>query len=349
MSAARPHHKSKLIIYIDGLAEKLRATLPEAVNGDEDAIHDARVCTRRLRAALKLFESHVSKRMGGKFAQALKKIRRILGPLRDLDVMSGHLAKLPSTEASSYLLDQIKRERETALSGLDKTNFSKLLGQLGGWWGLREEIKAESMERNLLRATLSTQLQSFCQQANICSNTVKKTRIEMPAVPATSEVLALPADSAGFQPARGNPHELRIEGKALRYTLEMAKESGLPIPAAVARKFKRFQDLLGLWHDFVVLTNKILELIVDQELGYKDATLQTELLALSQSIVRRAEATLLRFNKLWLAEGEAIRSQIKTSIGEIAPIGEAAVAERKNSEKQDASSNDKQPTEIISE
>ncbi len=42
-----------------------------------------------------------------------------------------------------------------------------------------------------------------------------------------------------------DPHALRIAGKALRYTLEMAVESGRPLPAAVAKAFKRMQDALG--------------------------------------------------------------------------------------------------------
>ena len=70
-----------------------------------------------------------------------------------------------------------------------------------------------------------------------------------------------------------DPHELRIAGKALRYTLEMAVESGHPLPAAVTRTFKRMQDALGAWHDMVVLAERALHATLDAGLAYHDPAL----------------------------------------------------------------------------
>ena len=51
---------------------------------------------------------------------------------------------------------------------------------------------------------------------------------------------------------------MRIAGKALRYTLEMAVVEGHTLPGPVLKAFKRMQACLGLWHDYVVLTEAAL-------------------------------------------------------------------------------------------
>src|SRR3954470_24134003 len=97
-----PHAKHKddatpppLLAYLDELVENLRRLIPSAIRGnDADAIHDARVATRRLKAALDLLETAIDQRRLRPFAKTLRKLRRRLGPLRDLDVMGDHLREL---------------------------------------------------------------------------------------------------------------------------------------------------------------------------------------------------------------------------------------------------------------
>src|SRR5215204_1044136 len=86
---------SALLGYLDELVEHLRRLIPSAIRGsDADAIHDARVATRRLKAALDLLQTVIDHRRLRPFARTLRKLRRRLGPLRDLDVMHDHLIEL---------------------------------------------------------------------------------------------------------------------------------------------------------------------------------------------------------------------------------------------------------------
>lgn len=305
--------RSRLLKYVDRLAEELRVSLASAFEGDVEAIHDARVATRRLKAVVDLFDIHLSKRLKQRFNKSLKRIRRMLGDIRDLDVMIGHVDAARGLDAQSrdFLLGGLKREREDELSAMSGLRASKILGKLGSWWGLREQIR-DDHAMALLRESLRAQLARFCQQADLHSG-----------------VQAAGAAAPLASPL--NPHELRIAGKALRYTLEMAVEEGAKIPAPVLRQFKRMQDMLGLWHDHVVLAGKTLELCLDAKLNYTQPALLKKGLAFSQACIRRSEARLRGFVVLWKKQGVALQAQIQVVLGEPAPstepVGEVETAQ----------------------
>src|SRR4051794_32896164 len=136
-----------LLGYVDGLVDGLRKLTPAALKDfDEDAIHQARVSTRRLKAAVDLMSPVLSKGGRKPFADVLRKLRRRLGPLRDLDVMLGHLEECARTPklrpAADWLGEHLRRKREAAreeAAGKGATT-TKTLSRLGTWWGLREEV-----------------------------------------------------------------------------------------------------------------------------------------------------------------------------------------------------------------
>src|SRR3954453_51109 len=106
--------------YVDGLVERLRELVPSAVkDGDIEAIHQARVATRRLKAAFDLVAPVTSDDHRKPLARTLKKLRRKLGPMRDLDVMLAHLAELKGryrsrASAIGWLIERLNRERGDA-------------------------------------------------------------------------------------------------------------------------------------------------------------------------------------------------------------------------------------------
>src|SRR5205085_646967 len=112
---------------------------------DEEAIHQARVSTRRLKAAMTLLKPVLSKKSGRKFLEVLKKLRRRLGPLRDYDVMLGHLEEIGKSSrnraAADWLCTEMTESRKQARNAIaGKNAVVRTLGRLGAWWGLREEI-----------------------------------------------------------------------------------------------------------------------------------------------------------------------------------------------------------------
>src|SRR4051812_42165628 len=105
--------------YTDDLAEKLRSLVPEALHeGDVAAIHHARVTTRRLRAALNLLEPVIPAKSKKPIAKTLRRLRRDLGPLRDADVMLGHLEELKRyprhAQALAWLEQHLRSRRQQA-------------------------------------------------------------------------------------------------------------------------------------------------------------------------------------------------------------------------------------------
>src|SRR5688572_21869623 len=54
---------------------------------DIEDVHDMRVATRRMRSALRLFESYFKPKWVDAYSRRLRKIARALGVVRDLDVL----------------------------------------------------------------------------------------------------------------------------------------------------------------------------------------------------------------------------------------------------------------------
>ncbi len=61
-------------------------------SADADTVHDLRVASRRLRAALRHLEPCFSKRQARSLRAAIRKLARLLGEARDLDIL---IASLP--------------------------------------------------------------------------------------------------------------------------------------------------------------------------------------------------------------------------------------------------------------
>jgi CHAD domain-containing protein len=277
--------KFPLLKYLDDLVHELRQLVSDAVMGDDvDAVHDARVATRRLKAATKMLEPILSARCRKPFDKITRCLRKQLGPLRDADVMLEHLDDLPApalADAKSWMNNRLD-ERRSAAVGRARKNAppSRVLAKLGSWWGLQREI-ADAPDRidGLLRESVHLQLDAFSERAN--------------------------------DHAHGDPHALRIAGKSLRYTLEMARHHRVKIPATVLSTFKRMQTFLGLWHDYVVLAQWMLDELVESDLALHDLKRADEVLSLARMSLRKAGRQLKRMSDLWSRRGEALCVQIR--------------------------------------
>jgi CHAD domain-containing protein len=289
---------------MDELVENLRKLVPAALKQfDTDSIHQARVATRRLKAAIMLLEPVLSDEHRKPFAKAGRQLRRRLGPLRDLDVMIEHLQKIQRRAthrtAAAWLEKRLVESRELAREDSNADDSAaQVLGRMGSWWGVREDvIDSGDQARSLLASNLHLQLDAFAEQANLLLN----------------------KDSAVKQ----DPHQVRIAGKALRYTLEMAKCEGHPIPGGVAKAFKRMQDSLGSWHDFVVLTERAMHQSLQDLLAHHDTQLQKQLLDLARWTLDNARKELERFSALWMQEGTELIKTIRDAVPLALPIATA--------------------------
>ena len=290
-----------LLQYLDELVEDLHKNIGKALREfDPDGIHDARVATRRLKSAMKLLAPVLSDGQRKPFEKVLKRLRRRLGPLRDLDVMIESLselsAKAPHAAAAGFLKDHLTRRREEEREhARKKTTPADVLSKLGCWYPLREEIveSAQAVDSQLSQS-LHLQFDGFAEHA-----------------------AQLGGDPAAH---RNDPHQLRIAGKSLRYTLEIAREQGHKLPGSILKAFKKMQEALGNWHDDVVLVQCAMSTSLDQMLAYHQPGTQDEVLKLARYFLARSEREMAKFAKLWQEHG----SQVAAGIRERFPLTQPA-------------------------
>jgi CHAD domain-containing protein len=325
--AKKEQEKFPLLSYIDELVEELRKDVPKAMkHWDAEAIHQSRVATRRLKAALDLLKPVLSKEHLNPFSKVLKKLRRRLGPMRDLDVMIDHLGELkskPHANAIAWLADRLTRQREAARKEFtEKGAPARVLSQLGTWWGLREEVEeAQEATDALLAESLHKQLDSFAEQA---------------------DRLAAKVGGAGHadRAARQDPHAVRIAGKSFRYTLEMAAEEGHKLPAGIMGSFKRMQEALGMWHDYVVLTERAMQMSIAELLPHHDAELQSKVLDLAKLLLKRSSHHMNQFSKQWVEKGAEVASAVRLTFPLTTSVLPAAAGEEEKETAEEVAVNE---------
>ena len=312
---ARPDSDFPFLDRLDELVEALYQNVPKALHDwDADAIHDARVATRRLKAAIDLMQFVLSDRHRKPLAKALRKLRKRLGPLRDMDVMIDHLGKLTSSRsharAAGWLRDHLVQARDAARDdSRKKASAAAMLAKLSAWADIRDEvIEAREAIDSLLAESLHLQLDAFTERAdrivhqNSAGNTDDRDKL-----------------STG---SRQDPHQLRIAAKLLRYTLELAAAHGHALPGSVTRSFKKMQERLGDWHDDVVLVGCAMETALKESLAYHDATLQEQVLKLAHFFVKRAARDLARFCDLWKQRGGDVADSVRRQFPLTQPVSE---------------------------
>ena len=206
----------------------LTTAVPLAAAGDADAVHRARVASRRLREVLPVVASAKS------LPALARKVRRLtgaLGPVRELDVTLGLLEAAVGAKQISRLAAVAVRQ---AL--------------------MRRRVLARmEMERGLERCHLGRlqkgTLAAVRRRPRLAEADVRLSRRADRLVSAIGEAAGL------YVPE--HLHEVRIALKKLRYTTEvLAALRGTPA-AARLRVLKRGQDVLGRMHDLDVLTAEV--------------------------------------------------------------------------------------------
>ncbi|MBE9375672.1 CHAD domain-containing protein [Saccharopolyspora sp. HNM0983] len=229
-----------------GLHTRLRAVLAHDPgtrrDSDPEQLHQMRVSVRRMRAMLKSGRPFLDTARSEPLRAELGWLGRALGPVRDLDVLLARLDEqaelLPAAEraAAQDLLGGLRAERERAradlVAALDGERYLRLLQDAAD--AVRAGIAAPDSTADgarELRRAMRAQLRKVEEQ-----------------------VARLPTD-----PADEQLHALRIRGKRIRYTAELARPiSGKPV-RRLLKKAERFQDVLGAHQDACVTAHRVRE------------------------------------------------------------------------------------------
>jgi len=236
-------------------------------DGDSESIHQARIATRRARAALRIVDDKESDRL-----ELCRRLGRLLGHVRELDMTQEvfrmlSMRLLPASCAIAAARRTVERDQQHA-----RRRFAKALDhlELQPLLALRERPSIavsfwKDWRRRIVTETLARQ-QALCD--------------------------AIERAPAVYMPNR--LHRVRIATKKLRYTLEVADATGIRVSRSAMRDLRKVQDLLGRVHDIDVAGRVVQQLDgvgtpLAGEVALLDAVMEADCAALHGKYLARRE------------------------------------------------------------
>jgi len=221
---------------------------------DLEHVHQARVASRRLRVALRMFGDCFPAGKVKKWRQSLGHLLKALGPARDCDVQTEFVRGFLETVEDprhrpgiARLLLRLQQQRQTLQDGVVKA---------------ADRCKDKRVVDRVLRATKALASQAREQAAGLrghhaCHLAMRRIVRRVEEIRAFEDCLADPD-------ARERHHAMRIAVKRLRYTMETCVAAYSRDLQESVRAVKRLQALLGNLHDCDVWIEQ-LQAFLDQE------------------------------------------------------------------------------------
>jgi CHAD domain-containing protein len=215
---------------------------------DIEVLHDMRVATRRLRAAIDMCSDVLPARAAA-INEELKWLAGVLGAVRDLDVQlermddMDQLAAALAARTDGSPLDELRvaleaqrvEARRILLDALDSARWERLVNVMTAM-ATRGPSRVNAPGRRPARLAAP------------------------PLVEARHERVRKAAKRARRSGVAADYHRLRIRAKRLRYSLEFVSDLYGARPSQVVRRLAKLQDTLGLLQDAEVATVRLLDL-----------------------------------------------------------------------------------------
>lgn len=260
-----------LAAYVAGQLARIRDHDGPVRDDAEDAVHQMRVATRRLRSVLATYRPVLEPGAVEPLRVELKWLGGMLAAARDTEVMRARLLDLLDREPNDLVLGPVARRIDTAMAERYATARKAVL-------------EALDSDRYL---SLLAALNAFVEQPPITDAATRRARKVLPRLlqrdwkrmrRSAHEVEA--ADSASRDHAL---HEMRKTAKRMRYACEMAAPALGGPWAAVAARCEGVQDLLGEHQDTVVSRDTLRALGVQAHLSGENGFSFGRLHALEQA------------------------------------------------------------------
>ena len=212
---------------------------------DPEELHDMRVATRRMRAALGLFGDALPVRLG-RLGDELKWVAGVLGGVRDLDVQLDQVdaweRDFPPADRSSFqtlrgLLEDKRRSAEAAMiAALDSARYERLVARF-----------AALLRRGPLRRSVPSRTPILVAGPDVVARPYRRFR-------KAGRGLITESPPEAF-------HKLRIRAKRLRYALEFTEPVYGKRAKALIKRLTALQDLLGEHQDAQVAMQRLCSLV----------------------------------------------------------------------------------------
>ena len=265
---------------------RLRDRDPGARTGDDpESLHQMRVATRRLRAALRAFGDAVPPRLGDELRRELQWLGGCLGAVRDLDVhradVDRHAVALPPAYREAlkpfvrYLDEERGRRRAALADALGSERYFQLLAKL-------DAVSASRPSRERLPPEAQQPITAVgaASAERALRRLVKRGRKIGPA--AAPELL----------------HALRIRVKRVRYLYEFFEDLCGKSGRRVVKRLTRIQDLLGSFQDAVVIAEMVCRYLDLPEAAAAPSTVLA-LQEFAQARLRDTAALRAEFDREW--------------------------------------------------
>lgn len=276
-----------------GLDIRLRALLAHdpgtRVGEDPEELHQMRVAVRRMRATLKAARPLLDRAWADDLRAELGWLGRALGPVRDADVLierlRGRAAAFEDTrrEAVETLIEALVADRKTAradmLDALDSARYTGLLRRLA--------------------AAVSRPLPTPARRV-AAPSLVELVRTEY-------RRLFKAVRAAGEDPPDEVLHALRIQGKRLRYTGELAAAAGRKPVRKLVESTVALQDVLGEHQDACVAQHRVMGL-----LGGLGDVVDVDVAFVAGRLVEREEVNRIAMRQAWGAAWEQVQRRAQS-------------------------------------
>lgn len=226
----------------------MRADAPLRLNMDPEAVHQARVATRKLRSDLRTFGPLLREEWVRSLRGKIKWFTDELGAVRDADVLVGRLRRwaarlsAKNVRAVEAVIERFAKESHAARAELA---------------GVLREKRYLELLNELVDAAADPRVE---QPASEPAIDVLPRLVEVPWKKLCKAITAL-NNKAGDEQL----HRVRIKAKRCRYAAEaIVPVGGKPI-VRFARRVQRFQRILGELHDAVVAEQRLREIKGDRE------------------------------------------------------------------------------------
>jgi CHAD domain-containing protein len=217
--------------------------------GDAEAVHKMRVAIRRLRSALRTFAPLLDKESELWLRDELGWLGSVLGPVRDTDVLRGHLEVLLDSLPPSDVLGPVRDDLSRYLAETRQKALAEALD------ALRSQRYLDLLD--VLRAVTLAPPTKPRARRSIKQAAPSLLHRELERVARRIEAAAAAQGSEQHERAL---HEVRKAAKGMRYAAE-AFEPVLGKPAhRIAQRFVAIHELLGSGQDAVVARDLLRQL-----------------------------------------------------------------------------------------
>ena len=243
IAPAAPSAEQDLATVPDWFAGQFAPALAMLFGSDDpDGPHQTRVVLRQLRAILTGYSEILSAKVLDKLHRRCRLYFRLIGPVRDADVLWLQMTRKSDIKAARKAADVLRHAVRRALTHEDIQKFpTEVLRLLGGKASLRKSDKARALRSAGVGVIAARALQA-----------------------AFATVLRYPADLAALDPE--TLHDFRKDLKTLRY---LADHFAAVWPGAAQDGFmdqlRRLQDALGDLNDATLTKAAGIDSVVEED------------------------------------------------------------------------------------